>query len=142
MRVLIFHGYMLRGTGSNIYNVNLAPALARLGHEVHLVCQDRDVKIPGVRIHNRSAALHAARLAPEEDVQVPDAPFLHLFVTRGQVDLEGCGRLGAGDAVRFRDGGGQRVTGAEEASTRASRATVKTLSRIPPTTHMKTPPSC
>ena len=31
MRVLIFHGYMLRGTGSNIYNANLAPALARLG---------------------------------------------------------------------------------------------------------------
>jgi glycosyltransferase involved in cell wall biosynthesis len=52
MRVLIFHGYMLRGTGSNIYNVNLAPALVRLGHEVHLLCQDREVKIPGVRIHN------------------------------------------------------------------------------------------
>src|ERR1700742_1960433 len=52
MRVLIFHGYMLRGTGSNIYNVNLAPALARLGHEVHLLCQDREVKIPGVHIHN------------------------------------------------------------------------------------------
>ena len=52
MRVLVFHGYMLRGTGSNIYNVNLAPALARLGHEVHLLCQDRDVQIPGVHIHN------------------------------------------------------------------------------------------
>src|SRR6201985_2766016 len=52
MRVLIFHGYMLRGTGSNIYTVNLAPALARLGHEVHLLCQDREVKIPGVQIHN------------------------------------------------------------------------------------------
>jgi glycosyltransferase involved in cell wall biosynthesis len=52
MRVLLFHGYMLRGTGSNIYNVNLARALARLGHEVHLLCQDRDVKIEGVEIHN------------------------------------------------------------------------------------------
>jgi glycosyltransferase involved in cell wall biosynthesis len=52
MRVLIFHGYMLRGTGSNIYNANLAPALARLGHEVHLLCQDREVEIPGVHIHN------------------------------------------------------------------------------------------
>lgn len=41
MRVLIFHGYLLRGTGSNVYNANLAPALARLGHEVHLFCQDR-----------------------------------------------------------------------------------------------------
>ena len=52
MRVLIFHGYMLRGTGSNIYNASLAPALARLGHEVHLLCQDRDVELPGVEIHN------------------------------------------------------------------------------------------
>jgi glycosyltransferase involved in cell wall biosynthesis len=52
MRVLLFHGYMLRGTGSNIYNVNLARALARLGHEVHLLCQDREVKLEGVEIHN------------------------------------------------------------------------------------------
>ncbi len=52
MRVLIFHGYMLRGTGSNIYNANLARALARLGHEVHLLCQDREVEIDGVEIHN------------------------------------------------------------------------------------------
>jgi len=42
MRVLIFHGYLLRGTGSNVYNANVAQALARLGHEVHLLCQDRD----------------------------------------------------------------------------------------------------
>src|ERR1700710_416927 len=52
MRVLVFHGYMLRGTGSNIYNVNLARALAKLGHEVHLLCQDRETKIEGVKIHN------------------------------------------------------------------------------------------
>jgi glycosyltransferase involved in cell wall biosynthesis len=52
MRVLIFHGYMLRGTGSNIYNANLARALAKLGHEVHLLCQDRETKIEGVQIHN------------------------------------------------------------------------------------------
>jgi len=52
MRVLLFHGYMLRGTGSNIYTANLARALARLGHEVHLLCQDREVDLPGVEIHN------------------------------------------------------------------------------------------
>lgn len=52
MRVLLFHGYMLRGTGSNIYNANLARALARLGHEVDLLCQDRETRIEGVRIHN------------------------------------------------------------------------------------------
>lgn len=52
MRVLLFHGYMLRGTGSNIYTANLARALAKLGHEVHLLCQDRQVQIEGVEIHN------------------------------------------------------------------------------------------
>ncbi|HMT04188.1 MAG TPA: glycosyltransferase [Solirubrobacterales bacterium] len=40
MKILIFHGYLLRGTGSNIYNANLAIALAGLGHQVHLLCQD------------------------------------------------------------------------------------------------------
>ena len=42
LKVLIFHGYLLRGTGSNVYNASLAQALARLGHEVHLLCQDRE----------------------------------------------------------------------------------------------------
>ncbi len=44
MKILIFHGYLLRGTGSNIYNANLAIALAGLGHEVHLLCQDREAE--------------------------------------------------------------------------------------------------
>jgi glycosyltransferase involved in cell wall biosynthesis len=53
MRILIFHGYLLRGTGSNIYNTNLARALARLGHEVQLLCQERDWEPPeGVTIVN------------------------------------------------------------------------------------------
>jgi glycosyltransferase involved in cell wall biosynthesis len=42
VRVLIFHGYLLRGTGSNIYNASLARSMVRLGHEVHLFCQDRN----------------------------------------------------------------------------------------------------
>ncbi|HET8821965.1 MAG TPA: glycosyltransferase family 4 protein [Thermoleophilaceae bacterium] len=52
MRILIFHGYLLRGTGSNIYNANLARTLAELGHEVHLLCQDRNWEAPeGVTVH-------------------------------------------------------------------------------------------
>ena len=52
MRILIFHGYLLRGTGSNIYNANLVRTLAALGHEVHLLCQDRDYEPPeGVTVH-------------------------------------------------------------------------------------------
>jgi glycosyltransferase involved in cell wall biosynthesis len=41
MRILIFHGYLLEGTGSNVYNARLAEALVRLGHDVHLLSQDR-----------------------------------------------------------------------------------------------------
>jgi hypothetical protein len=41
VRVLIFHGYLLRGTGSNVYNAALGEAFVRAGHEVHLLCQDR-----------------------------------------------------------------------------------------------------
>jgi glycosyltransferase involved in cell wall biosynthesis len=41
VRVLVFHGYLLGGTGSNVYNARLAAAFVKLGHEVHLLCQDR-----------------------------------------------------------------------------------------------------
>jgi glycosyltransferase involved in cell wall biosynthesis len=41
LRALIFHGYLLRGTGSNVYNANLARALVRLGWDVHLLSQER-----------------------------------------------------------------------------------------------------
>jgi glycosyltransferase involved in cell wall biosynthesis len=42
VRVLIFHGYLLAGTGSNVYNSALGEALKRAGHEVHMLSQDRD----------------------------------------------------------------------------------------------------
>ncbi|HET6624861.1 MAG TPA: pirin family protein [Nocardioidaceae bacterium] len=63
-----------------------------------------------IRINSTRAALHAARLAPAGSVTLPAAPYLHLFVARGTVDLEGVGRLDEGDAVRFTGGDGQRVT--------------------------------
>ena len=63
-----------------------------------------------IRIKNRYAALHVARLQAGQSVQLPEAPFLHLFVPRGSVTLEGAGPLAAGDAVRFTATGGQQVT--------------------------------
>jgi redox-sensitive bicupin YhaK (pirin superfamily) len=68
-----------------------------------------------IRIKNKYAALHAARLSPGQSVELPDAPYLHLFVPRGSVVLEGAGELTAGDAVRFTATGGQRVTAVEPA---------------------------
>jgi quercetin 2,3-dioxygenase len=63
-----------------------------------------------IRIGNRDAALYAARLQPGETAELPEAPYLHLFVAEGDVVLEGAGALSAGDAVRFTATGGQRVT--------------------------------
>jgi hypothetical protein len=56
-----------------------------------------------------------ARLRSGQSVQLPEAPFLHLFVPRGRVTLEEAGALEAGDAVRFTATGGQRVTADEPA---------------------------
>jgi redox-sensitive bicupin YhaK (pirin superfamily) len=75
--------------------------------------------IPGldaaVHVHTAGAALHVARLGPGESMRLPDAPRLHVFVTRGAVDAEGAGRLGPGDAARYTGDGGPRATGAEDA---------------------------
>jgi quercetin 2,3-dioxygenase len=69
--------------------------------------------IPGhdgaITLHNRNAALHGARLRPGAAVELPAAHYLHLFVARGRVTLEGSGELNAGDAVRFNHADGQRV---------------------------------
>jgi quercetin 2,3-dioxygenase len=68
-----------------------------------------------IRIRNRYAALHVARLEPGESVTVPDAPFVHVYVTRGQLDLEAEGVLDSGDAARL-TAAGERRLGAVEPS--------------------------
>ena len=68
-----------------------------------------------IRIKNRYAALHAARMQPTDAVTVPDAPYAHLFVARGTVELEGAGVLHEGDAVRLTGVGGQRLTAVDAA---------------------------
>ena len=65
-----------------------------------------------IRIRNSHAGLHAARLGDGETVELPDAPFVHLFVARGVVDLESEGLLATGDAARITASDGRRVTAA------------------------------
>lgn len=79
------------------------------------VASGMDKHTAAIRIHNKYAALHAARLEPGQSVELPDAPLLHLFVPRGTVTLEDTGALAPGDAVRFTATGGQRVTAVEPA---------------------------
>jgi glycosyltransferase involved in cell wall biosynthesis len=42
MEIIMTHGYMLSGTGSNIYVQSLCRALVGEGHDVHLICQEPD----------------------------------------------------------------------------------------------------
>ncbi|HVQ99798.1 MAG TPA: pirin family protein [Mycobacterium sp.] len=74
--------------------------------------------IPGrdsaISLHNRHAALHGARLAAGETVALPEAPYLHLFVARGRVALEGDGALAEGDAARYTGFDGARVSATED----------------------------
>jgi glycosyltransferase involved in cell wall biosynthesis len=41
LRICMIHGYLLTGTGSNIFVNNLVRNFCRLGHEVFLFCQER-----------------------------------------------------------------------------------------------------
>jgi quercetin 2,3-dioxygenase len=74
---------------------------------------DRDGGRAAIRIHNRYAAFHVGRLAPGDWVEVPDAPFVHLFVGRGLIEVEGVGVLGEGDAARLTGSGPRRVEAVE-----------------------------
>ena len=40
MRILLWHGYLLGGTGSNVYTRQLAREWSREGHDVTVVCQE------------------------------------------------------------------------------------------------------
>ena len=40
MHLALLHGYLLQGTGSNVYVANVAKAWCALGHAVTVVCQD------------------------------------------------------------------------------------------------------
>jgi glycosyltransferase involved in cell wall biosynthesis len=41
VRIVLWHGYLLGGTGSNVYTRALAREWSRAGHEVSVVCQER-----------------------------------------------------------------------------------------------------
>ncbi|MCB0932371.1 MAG: pirin family protein, partial [Mycobacterium sp.] len=62
-----------------------------------------------ITLGNRYAALHGARLQAGDTVELPDAPYLHVFAARGAVALEDEGDLHAGDAARITAAGGQRL---------------------------------
>jgi glycosyltransferase involved in cell wall biosynthesis len=53
MRILLWHGYLLGGTGSNVYTRALAREWSRAGHDVAVFCQERhpeDYDVGGAEI--------------------------------------------------------------------------------------------
>lgn len=76
MRVLIWHGYLLGGTGSNVYTRSLARAWRRRGHEVVVVCQEP---------HPERFDLGGAEVVrPRLDTRLP------VFVLDSYEDLQAC----------------------------------------------------
>jgi hypothetical protein len=63
-----------------------------------------------IRIRQKDAALYASRVEGSASVLLPEAPFVHLFVAWGAVDLEGAGPLEEGDAARITGAEAQMVT--------------------------------
>ncbi len=80
----------------------LVPVVSGLGHD-------------GAAALGCRAALHAARLAGGESVLLPDAPRVHLHVTRGAVVLASGTALRAGDSARLTAAGALRVVATEPA---------------------------
>lgn len=76
---------------------------------------DKHAGSRAISIQQKDAAMYAARLDAGARVTLPDAPFVHLFVARGEVVQEGAGALVQGDAVRIAGGGGQTLTAATSA---------------------------
>ncbi|GAB3130902.1 pirin-like bicupin family protein [Tsukamurella serpentis] len=53
-----------------------------------------------IRIGTRGATLHAARLAPGAVVELPEAPYGHLYLAEGTAEVEAAGALSDGDSLR------------------------------------------
>jgi redox-sensitive bicupin YhaK (pirin superfamily) len=99
-----------RGTAPGYEQLELSDAHLRSGLVPVASGMARHDGESAIRIGQRDAALHATRLAAGDSVVLPEAPYLHVFVPRGTVELEGAGLLGEGDAARLTATGGQRLT--------------------------------
>jgi redox-sensitive bicupin YhaK (pirin superfamily) len=96
-------GYEQRDIGAELAKGGLVPVASGRGHEAAITIRQRD------------AALFVARLAPGESVSLPDAPYVHAFVARGSVDLEGAGALAEGDSARLVAADGPMLTASTSA---------------------------
>jgi redox-sensitive bicupin YhaK (pirin superfamily) len=91
-------GYEQLDINAELDRGGLHPVASGKGHDAAISLRQRD------------AVLWGGRLKAGERVAVPEGRNVHLFVADGDVDLEGAGALGAGDAVRLQGAGSPKLT--------------------------------
>lgn len=87
-------GYQQLDINDQLATGDLVPVASGQGHDAAIAIQQKD------------AVLWAARLTPGERIEVPEAPYGHVFLAKGSAELEANGRLDTGDAVRLTGTGG------------------------------------
>jgi len=95
-------GYAQLDINSELSRGGLVPVASGRGH---------DAAIP---IRQDGAVLWAGRLGPNEAVTLPDAPFVHFYVAKGEADLDHAGKLARGDAARMTLPGALKATAGAE----------------------------
>ncbi|HEY5874976.1 MAG TPA: pirin family protein [Ilumatobacteraceae bacterium] len=91
-------GYEQLDINDSLAKGGLVPIASGRGHDA------------AISIRQRGAVLWGGRLTPGESVAVPDDHYVHLFVARGEANLEGAGELATGDAVRLTAAGSPQLT--------------------------------
>jgi quercetin 2,3-dioxygenase len=90
-------GYEQLDINAELAKGGLVPVASGQGHDA------------AISIRQRDAVLWGGRLQPGEAVVVPDGRWAHVFVARGNAELEGAGALVEGDAVRLTAAGSPRL---------------------------------
>ena len=90
--------YQQLDINSELGRGGIVPIASGRGHEA------------AISIRQQTAVLWGGRLQPGETVRVPDAPHAHVFIARGEAELESAGRLGEGDSARLTGAGDPTLT--------------------------------
>ncbi len=72
----------------------------------------------GVGLGQSAAALHVGSISPGASLPLPQAPYLHVFVVTGRVDLDTVGSMSEGDSAAITGMGGIAIAGAAPAAAR------------------------
>src|SRR3954452_9573839 len=95
-------GYEQLDIGAGLAGGGLVPVASVRGHDA------------AIGIRQKDAVLWASRIRSGDEVSLPEAPYVHLYVAKGAVTVEGAGALATGDAVRITGAEGQRVSAGDE----------------------------